>query len=171
MFVARWLMEDRTVSRMQCLSKLQPDAPPQENFLGSVSQLACVLPSDRYKLSDTSGNKQVTITERSSAPPSERIRAVAMCFYGRGNDLKTSFLYKLKRNPQNPKDDSYIELTGNGHVKAIMKAHLSKLMAPLIDNGIIRVPKWYVYGLDKMDHSPWIPETARVVQEYWCNFF
>ena len=94
-------------------------------------------------MSGTSTYKQVTITERSNAPPGERIRAVGMCFYGRGQDLTTGNLYQLKRNPCNPKDDSCIELTENGVVKATMNARLSKLMAPLIDNAIIREPKWY----------------------------
>ena len=40
--------------------------------------------------------KQVTITERSNAPPGERIRAVGMCFHGRGHDLTTGNLYLLK---------------------------------------------------------------------------
>ena len=47
----------------------------------------------------TSMYKQVTITERSNALPVERIQAVGMCFYGRGQDLTTGNLYRLKRNP------------------------------------------------------------------------
>ena len=94
-------------------------------------------------MSGTSMYKQITITERSNAPPRERIRAVGMCFYGRVQDMMTGNLYRLKRNPSNPKDDSCIELTENGAVKATMNARLSKLMAPLIDNAIIREPEWY----------------------------
>lgn len=94
-------------------------------------------------MSGTSMYKQITITERSNAPPRERIRAVGMCFYGRVQDMTTGNLYRLKRNPSNPKDDSCIELTENGAVKATMNACLSKLMAPLIDNAIIREPEWY----------------------------
>lgn len=94
-------------------------------------------------MSGTSTYQQVTITERSNALPVERIQAVGMCFYGRGQDLTTDNLYRLKRNPSNPKDDNCIELTENGIVKATMNARLSKLMAPLIDNSIIREPEWY----------------------------
>ena len=92
-------------------------------------------------MSGMSTYKQVTITERSNAPPREGIRAVGMCFYGRGQDLTTGNLYRLKQNPSKPKDDSCIELTENGVVKATMNAPLSKLLAPLIDNAIIREPE------------------------------
>ena len=68
-------------------------------------------------MSGTSTYKQVTITERSNASHGERIRAVGMCFYGRGQDLTTGNLYRLKWNPSNPKDDSCIVLTENGVVK------------------------------------------------------
>ena len=47
-------------------------------------------------MSGTSMYKQVTITERSNALPVERIQAVGMCFYGRGQDLTTGNLYELK---------------------------------------------------------------------------
>ena len=87
-----------------------------------------------------------------------------MCFYGRGQNLTTGNFYRLKRNPSNPKDDSCIELTENGLVKATMNARLSKLMAPLIDNAIIQEPGWYdginfdIRGF-VMIHSPWVLKT------------
>lgn len=91
-------------------------------------------------MSDKSASKevtQVTIKERDSATPGERVRAVGMCFYGNGRDLTTGREYKLGRNQMNPKDSSCIELKENGQVKATINANISSLLAPLIDESTI----------------------------------
>ena len=93
-------------------------------------------------MSDKSSNKQVRIKERDNAAPGERVRAVGMCYYGHGRDLTTGREYKLRRNQENPKDSTCIELKEKGQVKATINANVSKLLAPLIDNATIWDPKW-----------------------------
>ena len=99
-----------------------------------------------FNMSDKSSNKEVRIKERDNEAPGERIRAVGMCYYGHGRghgrDLTTGREYKLRRNQENPKDNTCIELKEKGQVKATINANVSKLLAPLIDNAIIWDPKW-----------------------------
>ena len=88
-------------------------------------------------MSEKSASKEVTIKERDNATPGERLRAVGMCYYGCGRDLTTARMYKLARNPSNPKDNTCIDLKEHGQVKATTNANTSRLFAPLIDNAII----------------------------------
>lgn len=89
---------------------------------------------------------EVTIKERENATPGERVRAVGMCFYGRGVDLTTGCTYKLRRNPTNPKDRTCIEVKERhyGQVKATLNAKISRLLSPFIDNTTIWETTWYV---------------------------
>ena len=129
---------------MRCLSKFQPDTPSKDDLFLSASQLVLVLPTERYKLCRISVLINKSQLRKEAMYRRENVSEPSwMCFYGRGNDLTTGFFYKLKPNPQNPKDDSCIELTENGLVKTTMNARLSKLMAPRNDNAIIPETKWY----------------------------
>ena len=85
---------------------------------------------------------EVEIMERENAILEERVRAVGMCFYGRGRDLTKDSTYKLWHNPNNPKDDMCIEIKERLHVKATLNAKISLLLAPLVDNGTVWEPKW-----------------------------
>lgn len=89
-------------------------------------------------------DKEVTLKERDNATPSERVRAVGMCYYGRGEDLTTGGVYKLRRNPSNPKDSLCVEVKERGQVKATINANISRLLAPLIDDVTIWETTWYV---------------------------
>ena len=83
---------------------------------------------------------QVTITESENAVPGERVRAVGMCFYGCGRDLTKDRTYQLSHNTANPKDDMCIEITESFQV---LNAKISRLLAPLMDNGTIWETTWY----------------------------
>ena len=121
--------------------KISAGTPPKDDLFLSASVF--VLQTDRCKLCRVRLriNKSQLLKEVMHRLENES--ELLECFYGCGQDLTTGNLYRLKRNPSNPKDDSCIELTENGVVKATMNARLSKLMAPLIDNAIIREPEWY----------------------------
>ena len=86
---------------------------------------------------------QVTIAESENAVPGERVRAVGMCFYGCGRDLTKNRTYQLWHNTDNPKDDMCIELKERFQVKATLNAKISRLLAPLMDNGTIWETTWY----------------------------
>ena len=86
---------------------------------------------------------QVTIAESENAVPGERVRAVGMCFYGCGRDLTKDRTYQLWHNTENPKDDMCIEIKERLQVKATLNAKISRLLAPLMDNGTIWETTWY----------------------------
>ena len=85
---------------------------------------------------------EVEITERENAIPEERVRAVGMCFYGRGRDLTKDRTYKLWRNPNNLKDGMCIEIKERVDVKATLNTKIARLLAPLMDNGTIWETTW-----------------------------
>ena len=116
---------------------------PTEFISGCLSVHLCTANGVTQIMSENPDNKKVTIKERDNAVPGERIRAVGMCYYGRGRDLVTGRVYKLWRNPKNPKDNTCIELKENGQVKATINANVSKLLTPLIDNATIWESTWY----------------------------
>ena len=49
------------------------------------------------------------VNEKEQAPLGQRIRAVGMCFYKKG-DLKKGNNYQLRRNRDNPKDTNCFEV-------------------------------------------------------------
>ena len=49
------------------------------------------------------------VNEKEQAPLGQRIRAVGMCFYMKG-DLKKGNNYQLRRNRDNPKDTNCFEV-------------------------------------------------------------
>ena len=49
------------------------------------------------------------VNEKEQAPLGQRIRAVGMCFYKKG-DLKKGNYYQLRRNRDNPKDTNCFEV-------------------------------------------------------------
>ena len=96
----------------------------------------------RGRVSSDMSTIEVEITERENAIPEERVRAVGMCFYGRGRDLTKDRTYKLGRNPNNPKDGMCIEIKEGLHIKATLNAKIARLLAPLVDNGTVWEKTW-----------------------------
>ena len=88
-------------------------------------------------------NKEVTLKERDNATPSERVRLECV-ITDVGWTSTTGGVYKLRRNPRNPKDSSCVELKERGQVKATINANISRLLAPLIDDVTIWETTWYV---------------------------
>ena len=58
------------------------------------------------------------VNEKEQAPLGQRIRAVGMCFYKKG-DLKKGNNYQLRRNRDNPKDTNCFEVRSRHITMAI----------------------------------------------------
>lgn len=87
---------------------------------------------------------QVKITEKPDAVPGERIRAVGMCFYKPVRDLIAGNIYRLCRNPQNPRDCSCIEIKDGTRVRATLNRDVAQLLSPYLDTDTVEEPTWWV---------------------------
>ena len=66
------------------------------------------------------------VNEKEQAPLGQRIRAVGMCFYKKG-DLKKGNNYQLRRNRDNPKDTNCFEVRSRHITMATMNMNFSRL--------------------------------------------
>ena len=76
------------------------------------------------------------VNEKEQAPLGQRIRAVGICFYKKG-DLEKGDNYQLRRNSDNSKDTSCFEVRSQYITMATMKMNFSRLLAPFVDENII----------------------------------
>ena len=74
------------------------------------------------------------IREKKNATVGERVRAVGMIFYKRG-DLEVGKVYCLRRNP-NLYDENCVEIVHNGCVLATLNRNLAANIKNLILNGL-----------------------------------
>ena len=84
------------------------------------------------------------VNEKEQAPLGQRIRAVGMCFYKKG-DLKKGNNYQLHRNCDNPKDTNCFEVRSRHITMATINMNFSRLLAPFVDENIIWELTWQVY--------------------------
>ena len=73
---------------------------------------------------------------KEQAPLGQRIRAVGICFYKKG-DLDKGDNYQLRMNSDNSKDTNCFEVWSQYITMATMNMNLSRLLAPFIDENII----------------------------------
>ncbi|CAH3165849.1 unnamed protein product [Porites evermanni] len=76
------------------------------------------------------------VNEKEQAPLGQRIRAVGMCFYKKG-DLKKGNNYQLRRNRDNPKDTNCFEVRSRHITMATINMNFSRLLAPFVGENII----------------------------------
>jgi len=81
------------------------------------------------------------VSEKEQAPLGQRIRAVGMCFYKKGN-LKKGNNYQLRRNSDNPKDTNCFEVWSQHITMATMNMNFSRLLAPFVDENVIWELTW-----------------------------
>ena len=70
------------------------------------------------------------VNEKEQAPLGQRMRAVGMCFYKKG-DLKKGNNYQLRRNRDNPKDTNCFEVRSRHITMATMNMNFSRLLRSL----------------------------------------
>jgi len=71
----------------------------------------------------------------------QRIRAVGMCFFKKG-DLEKGNNYELRRNSGNPKDTNRFEVRSRHITMAAMNKNFSRILAPFVDENIIWELTW-----------------------------
>ena len=81
------------------------------------------------------------VNEKEQAPMGQRIRAVGMCFFKKG-DLEKGNNYKLRRNSGNPKDTNCLEVRSRHITMAAMNKNFSRILAPFVDENIIWELTW-----------------------------
>ena len=81
------------------------------------------------------------VNEKEQTPMGQRIRAVGMCFFKKG-DLEKGNNYKLRRNSGNPKDTNCLEVRSRHITMAAMKKNFSRILAPFVDENIIWELTW-----------------------------
>ncbi len=79
--------------------------------------------------------------KRDQAPLGQRIRAVGLFFYKKG-DLTTGNRYQLRRNSDNPKRTNCFEVRSRHITIATMNKNFSRLLAPFVDENIICELTW-----------------------------
>ena len=72
------------------------------------------------------------VNEKEQAPLGQRIRAVGICFYKKG-DLEKGDNYQLRRNSDNSKDTNCFEVRSQYIMMATMNMNFSRLLAPFVD--------------------------------------
>ena len=65
------------------------------------------------------------VNEKEQAPLGQRIRAVGICFYKKG-DLKKGDSYQLRRNSDNPKDTNCFEVRSSEFGVPVDQQELTK---------------------------------------------
>ena len=81
------------------------------------------------------------VNEKEQAPLGQRIRAVGMCFYKKGNPKKGNN-YQLRRNRDNSKDTKCFEVRSRQITMATMNMNFSRLLSPFVDENIIWELTW-----------------------------
>ena len=76
------------------------------------------------------------VTEKEQAPLGQRIRAVGMCFYKKG-DLTKGNNYQLRRNRDNPKNTNGFEVRSRHITMATVNINFSRLLAPFVDENLL----------------------------------
>ena len=81
------------------------------------------------------------VNEKEQAPLGQRIPAVGMCFYKKG-DLKKGNNYQLRRNSDNPKDTNCFKVRSQHITMATRNMNFSHVLAPFVDENIIWELTW-----------------------------
>lgn len=91
--------------------------------------------------------KTISFQERDSAPVGKRVRAVGMVFYVYGKkDLDVGKMYRLRRQPNNPKDKNCIEIVDTFvKSKAVLNRDVALMLSPLLDSGMLQNAEWWVW--------------------------
>ena len=76
------------------------------------------------------------VNEKEQAPLGQRIRAVGMCFYKKG-DLKKGNNHQLRRNRDNPQNTNCFEVRSRHITMATMDMNFSRLLAPFVDENLL----------------------------------
>ena len=86
--------------------------------------------------------KTISFQEKNLAPVGERVRAVGMVFYG-DKALEVGKTYRLRRQPNNPKDHNCIEIIDKfTRPKAVVNRDVALMLSPLIDAGKLENAEW-----------------------------
>ena len=81
------------------------------------------------------------VNEKEQAPLGQRIRAVGIYFYKKG-DLEKGDNYQLRRNSDNSKDTNCFEVRSQYITMATMDMNFSRLLAPFVDENIFWELTW-----------------------------
>ena len=81
------------------------------------------------------------VNEKEQAPLGQRIHALGICVYKKG-DLEKGDNYQLLRNSDNPKDTHCFEVRSQYIAMATMNMNFSHLLVPFVDNSIIWKLTW-----------------------------
>ena len=77
------------------------------------------------------------VNEKEQAPLGQRIRAVGMCIYKKGDLKKPGKNYQLRRNRDNPKDTNCFEVRSRHITMATMNMNFSRLVAPFVEENLL----------------------------------